>query len=217
MRLATTLLLTFIPSVFSYAQVPTAKPAVHHAAATPAAKSALPPNIPRVPGVAKPLYSLSYIDIHVGTGPLAEPQKYYTVHYTGWLAKDGTKFDSSFDHPGQQPITFPYGAHRVMPGWDTGFEGMHVGGKRRLFIPWELAYGEYGHPPTIPAKADLIFDVELIGFSDTPPQPPPPPTPPPAAPEPPKAAPDQPKSTPPDPETPPASTTTQMSNHPESD
>ncbi|PMY18315.1 peptidylprolyl isomerase, partial [Pseudomonas sp. FW305-3-2-15-A-R2A1] len=84
------------------------------------------------------LYALRYIDIEVGTGPLAETRKFYTVHYTGWLT-DGTKFDSSHDHPGGEPIVFPYGGRRVIPGWDTGFEGMHIGGKRRLYIPYQLA------------------------------------------------------------------------------
>jgi peptidylprolyl isomerase len=91
------------------------------------------------------------------------------VRYTGWLT-DGTKFDSSNDHPGAEPIVFPYGARRVIPGWDTGFEGMRVGGKRRLYVPYQLAYGDSGHPPVIPSKANLIFDVELVSQSDTPPQ-----------------------------------------------
>ncbi len=108
-------------------------------------------------------YSLDYVDTKIGAGPLAQPGKYYTVHYTGYLV-DGTKFDSSVDR--HRPITFPYGKHRVIPGWDTGFEGMRVGGKRRLYIPYELAYGEAGRPPIIPAKADLIFDIELIAQSD---------------------------------------------------
>jgi peptidylprolyl isomerase len=150
-----------------------------HRAATSAAKPAPvaapvanpadnPPNVPKIEGTPKNLYALRYIDIAVGTGDLAQQRRYYTVHYTGWLT-DGTKFDSSVDRG--EPITFPYGAHRVIPGWDTGFEGMRVGGKRRLFIPWQLAYGETGHPPVIPAKADLIFDIELISQSENPPAP----------------------------------------------
>jgi len=141
------------------------------AAATPAAAvvnpADTPPNVPKVEGTAKPLYALRYIDTVIGTGPLSEPRKYYTVHYTGWLT-DGTKFDSSVDRG--SPITFPYGARQVIAGWDTGFEGMHVGGKRRLFIPYQLAYGEMGRAP-IPPKADLIFDIELVDMSDAPPQP----------------------------------------------
>jgi peptidylprolyl isomerase len=116
----------------------------------------------------KTTYSLAYVDTVVGTGPLAQPGKFYTVHYTGYLS-DGTKFDSSVDRG--QPITFPYGKHRVIEGWDTGFEGMHVGGKRRLFIPYQLGYGEAGRPPAIPAKAELIFDIEFIAQGDEAPKP----------------------------------------------
>src|SRR6185437_8768078 len=101
--------------------------------------------------------------------PLAETHKWYTVRYTGWLT-DGTKFDSSYDHPGGEPFTFPDGAKRVIIGWDTGFEGMHVGGKRRLYVPYQLAYGELGHPPVIPAKANLVFDIQLVSMSDNPPE-----------------------------------------------
>ena len=130
----------------------------------------------------KTTYSLDYIDSKIGTGPLAQPGKFYTVHYTGYLT-DGTKFDSSVDRG--DPITFPYGQHRVIPGWDTGFEGMHVGGKRRLFIPYQLAYGETGRPPVIPAKAELVFDIEFIAQSDEMPKPKAPPAPrPPATPTP---------------------------------
>lgn len=125
-----------------------------------------PPGVPKITGTPKPLYALRYVDTVVGTGDLAQPHKYYSVRYTGWLT-DGTKFDSSYDHPGQAPISFPYGAHRVIPGWDTGFEGMHVGGKRRIYIPYQLAYGETGRPPVIPPKANLIFDMELVSMSDT--------------------------------------------------
>ena len=124
-------------------------------------------------------YSLDYVDTVVGTGAKVEARKhqYITVKYTGYFnlpgsKEDGTKFDSSDDHPGKEPFTLQYGMHSVIEGWDTGFEGMRVGGRRRLFIPWQLAYGERGRPPRMPAKADLIFDVELVGLSDTPPAPP---------------------------------------------
>ena len=136
--------------------------ATHHTA-TPVSA------IPRVHGIPHTLYALKYIDIVIGKGPLAKTHQWYTVKYTGWFP-DGTKFDSSYDHPGAEPIVFPYGAHRVIYGWDTGFEGMHVGGKRRLFVPYQLAYGELGNPPRMPAKANLIFDVELVAQSDTPPE-----------------------------------------------
>jgi peptidylprolyl isomerase len=148
-----------------------------------------PPNVPTVEGTPRTLYALRYVDIEIGTGPLAESRKFYTVHYTGWLS-DGTKFDSSHDHPGGEPIVFPYGGRRVILGWDTGFEGMHVGGKRRLYIPYQLAYGESGRSPVIPEKANLIFDVELVAQSDAPPEPPAPPKPAePANPSAPQAAP----------------------------
>jgi len=111
-------------------------------------------------------FSLDYVDTKVGAGPLAEPHKWYTVHYTGYLP-DGTKFDSSVDRG--EPISFPYGAHRVIEGWDTGFDGMHVGGRRRLYVPYELGYGETAHGP-IPPRSWLIFDVQLIAQSDTQPE-----------------------------------------------
>jgi peptidylprolyl isomerase len=117
-------------------------------------------------------YSLDYVDTVVGTGEKVEAGKYLSVKYAGYVEKDGMKFDASDDHPNKEPITIQYGMHSVIEGWDTGFEGMHVGGKRRLFIPWQLAYGERGRPPRIPAKADLIFDVEVVAQSDKPPAPP---------------------------------------------
>ncbi len=126
--------------------------------------------MPAASGVSAPLYALRYIDLKVGGGDLARSSVpgaivFYTVHYTGWLT-DGTKFDSSVDR--DQPFVFPAGAKRVITAWDTGFEGMRVGGKRRLIVPYQLAYGAAGSPPVIPEKADLIFDVELLGQGDTP-------------------------------------------------
>ena len=148
-----------------------AKPPVHRSAASPTAVK-LPANIPPAAGVTKTEYSLRYIDTKIGTGAIASPGMLYSVHYTGWLY-DGTKFDSSVDRG--TPIQFVQGQRRVIVGWDTGFEGMHVGGKRRLFIPYQLAYGELGKGP-IPAKSNLIFDVELVDMTDPHAPPPTPPT-----------------------------------------
>lgn len=128
-------------------------------------------------GLKPSTFTLAYVDTQIGTGPLAGPHQYYSVHYTGYLT-DGTKFDSSYDHTPAEPLVLHYGERGVIVGWDTGFAGMHVGGRRRLFIPYQLAYGSAGHPPQIPAKAELIFDIELVSVSDNPPPPPVRPTPP---------------------------------------
>lgn len=102
---------------------------------------------------------LQYVDLVVGTGAEAIAGKSVTVHYTGRL-QDGTKFDSSVDRG--QPFTFTLGAGQVISGWDEGIAGMKVGGKRKLVIPPDLAYGAQGYPPVIPANATLMFDVELL-------------------------------------------------------
>jgi peptidylprolyl isomerase len=131
---------------------------------------ALPAAIPPARGENRVAFALEYIDVAAGAGALAEPRKCLYAQYTGWLT-DGKKFDSSRDpdrdgRP-RSPISFPQGSRRVIAGWDLGFEGMRVGGKRRLFIPYQLAYGEAGRTPVIPPKAKLIFDVELVGVADT--------------------------------------------------
>jgi peptidylprolyl isomerase len=132
--------------------------------------SSLPAPIPKVDGERRVAFALRYTDIAVGAGAAAEPRKCFYAHYTGWLT-DGKKFDSSRDTTKdgkpKTPISFPQGARRVIAGWDLGFEGMRVGGRRRLFIPYQLAYGELGRPPVIPPKAELIFDVELMAVADT--------------------------------------------------
>jgi peptidylprolyl isomerase len=143
-------------------------------------------------------FALRYEEIKVGSGPIALPHKIYRVKYTGWLAADGHKFDASDDHPPErvfdsslqpvkgddgkpkmeagQPILFLQGRPGMILGWDLGFDGMHVGGKRRLFIPYQLAYGELGRQgpdpknPGIPPKADLIFDIELVEMIEPPAQ-----------------------------------------------
>jgi FKBP-type peptidyl-prolyl cis-trans isomerase len=81
------------------------------------------------------------------------------VHYTGWLAKNKKKIDSSI---GKEPFEFELGVGKVIKGWDEGVAGMKLGGKRRLLIPAELAYGASGTSGVIPPHADLIFEVELL-------------------------------------------------------
>lgn len=129
-----------------------------------------PAPIPHVNGKPVTAFALRQIDIVAGSGTMVAPRKCLYAHYTGWLT-DGKKFDSSRDtmpngRP-REPISFPQGARRVIAGWDVGFEGMRVGAKRRLIIPYQLAYGEAGRPPVIPSKAELIFDVELMAVADT--------------------------------------------------
>lgn len=121
----------------------------------------LPPAVPKVAGTVTEGPMLRYIDIKQGDGALAEPGKQYTLHYTGWL-RDGTQFDSSV---GRDPLQFVQGRRQVIAGFDIGFAGMKAGGKRRLFIPYQLAYGEQGRGK-IPPKSELIFDLELLGVKE---------------------------------------------------
>jgi len=120
--------------------------------------------IPAIEAPEKEFVRMRYAEVLVGTGEAAKPGQEYTVHYTGWLT-DGKKFDSSRDR--NDPLKFVQGRRRVIAGWEAGFEGMKVGGKRRLFIPYQMAYGEAGRG-AIPAKAELIFDVELLAVKDVP-------------------------------------------------
>ena len=103
---------------------------------------------------------LQYADLKVGEGEAAADGDAVEVHYTGWLAADGTKFDSSLDKGQPYPVTV--GSGGVIQGWDEGLVGMKVGGKRKLVIPPELGYGATGSPPDIPPDAQLVFDVELL-------------------------------------------------------
>ena len=121
------------------------------------------------PAPSEPTFSdsgLGIIDIEVGTGETPTPGQILVVHYTGWVSEDGTKFDSSLD--AGMPFEFVLGAEQVIAGWDEGLATMNVGGKRRLIIPAELAYGEQGRPPIIPSNAELTFDVELVEIKEAP-------------------------------------------------
>lgn len=108
-------------------------------------------------GYTRPMQSE---DLVVGNGSEAVAGKKVSVHYTGTLT-NGSKFDSSLDRG--QPFQFQLGAGQVIRGWDQGVAGMKVGGKRRLTIPPELAYGARGFPPVIPPNSTLVFEVELLG------------------------------------------------------
>ncbi len=99
------------------------------------------------------------IDIlNSGEGEETKHGDVVVVHYTG-IFENGDKFDSSVDRG--EPFEFNLGAGQVIKGWDLGVMGMKVGEKRKLTVPYHLAYGESGYGP-IPPKATLVFDVELI-------------------------------------------------------
>ncbi len=104
---------------------------------------------------------LKITDVKVGTGATAKAGDTISVLYTGKF-EDGTVFDASSKHGGQ-PIQFTLGAGQVIKGWDMGFDGMKVGGKRTLVIPSDLGYGANDYGP-IPGGSTLIFDIELVGI-----------------------------------------------------
>jgi len=179
-----------------------AKPSVpaKTAPATPgAAVTKYPPGKKAEPTLKKTLFSLKVQDLKIGTGAEVEPG-WYKVKYTGWRAADGVVFDSWDQHPtplkdkdGKQevdaegkpkvgppePIAMPLSSGRMIPGFDHGFDGMRIGGIRRIFVPSQLGYGAHAIPdrtehPGIPANSDLVFEVELVDKAEAPAPPPPP-------------------------------------------
>jgi peptidylprolyl isomerase len=170
-------------------------------AAKPATASAaikLPAGVPAVDAPVKTAFTITqrYQEIVVGTGDEALPGKLVKFHFTMWTAADGIKIDSSYDHPGPalkdkdgkpvlgedgkpklgdpQPGAVVVGQGRPFPGWDIGFDGLKKGGKRRVFIPWQLGIGAREIPardathPAIPGKSDLIIDLEVVDVADAP-------------------------------------------------
>jgi peptidylprolyl isomerase len=104
---------------------------------------------------------LQYIEIEKGDGPAPQAGQVVAVHYRGTL-EDGTDFDNSYDRG--QPFAFALGRGMVIPGWDEGIALMKMGGKARLIIPPDLAYGERGAGNVIPPNATLLFEVELVSI-----------------------------------------------------
>jgi peptidylprolyl isomerase len=101
---------------------------------------------------------LKYRDVVVGKGPQPKAGETVVVNYTGKFT-NGKVFDTSV---GKRPFEFHLGRGEVIKGWDEGVGSMHVGGRRKLLIPPELAYGQGGYPGVIPPNSTLTFDVELL-------------------------------------------------------
>jgi len=160
----------------------------------------LPPGVPKVtpPAAVKAIpFTVHYQDIKIGAGAEAESGKIWQIKYTEWRAADGVQIDTwnsdahkktSLGKDGKpetgpdgkpkmtdaEPAKIVQGAGRIsITGLDYGLAGMKIGGKRRIFIPWQLGFGMRSIPdrtgqPGIPAKSDLIIDVELVGVTDVP-------------------------------------------------
>jgi FKBP-type peptidyl-prolyl cis-trans isomerase len=111
------------------------------------------------PNAKRTSTGLRYVVLAEGQGELAKPGDLVRVLYTGWLL-DGTIFDKSLDP--QKPLEFRLGRHNVIEGWDQGLQLMRPGEKRLFIIPYELAYGSRGQPPSIPPRATLVFEVNLL-------------------------------------------------------
>ena len=123
---------------------------------TPLAPGTAPATDPQVP-----VTELKIIDERVGTGPVAKIGDQLSMNYRGTLL-NGAEFDSSY---GRAPFDVAIGTGQVIKGWDQGIPGMKVGGKRKLIIPAELAYGERSPSEKIPANSPLQFEVELLSVN----------------------------------------------------
>ena len=130
----------------------------------------LPAPVPPVEGSVQESPKVHYIDVSPGSGPVtgSNSSQRYTLLYTGWL-RNGKQFSAAMDP--KNPFVFVTGRRQVIAGFELGFDGMRVGGKRRLFLPYQLAYGVRGNPPGVPPRAELIFDVELLSVEDVPDEP----------------------------------------------
>lgn len=135
------------------------EPTPTETATTSPATSASPTSSPKTITMEN---GLKIEEVQVGTGAQAKAGDTISAHYTGYFT-DGKIFDSSSEG---SPISFKLGAGNVIQGWDLGLVGMKVGGKRKLTIPPDLAYGPDGIPNAIPPNSTLIFDVELVKIGE---------------------------------------------------
>jgi FKBP-type peptidyl-prolyl cis-trans isomerase FkpA len=153
------------PEAVKQAELPAPPPNTVGPAGTPppAAAAAERKTVAAKTAPAKPAFTRT--DTVVGTGREAQKGRRLSVNYTGWLYDNtsgdlkGRMFDTS---KGRGPFDFVLGAGQVIPGWDQGFDGMKVGGHRRLIIPPDLAYGVDGAGGVIPPNATLVFEMELL-------------------------------------------------------
>jgi FKBP-type peptidyl-prolyl cis-trans isomerase FkpA len=112
--------------------------------------------------------SLEIVDLKAGDGAAVAAGQRAVLQYTGWLydasapEHKGKQFDSS--RGGPEPFRFTVGRGEVIKGWDQGVAGMKIGGRRRLIIPPDLAYGDAGAGGVIPPGATLVFDVDLLAI-----------------------------------------------------
>jgi FKBP-type peptidyl-prolyl cis-trans isomerase len=136
---------------------------------TTAAKAEKVPKVSAVPRSEAPKMittpsGLRYEDIKVGTGKVAVDSMKVQCHYTLWLADStglvkGTMLQSSKERGMPLDCRLDVG---LIVGWSEGMKGMKEGGVRTLYVPWKLGYGEAGRQPMIPAKANLIFEIEYL-------------------------------------------------------
>jgi peptidylprolyl isomerase len=140
---------------------PTAEATLEQPTVAPTSTSAAANAQPADENAITTASGLQYVEIEKGTGPAPQPGEVVVVNYRGTL-EDGTEFDNSYVRG--EPFQFALGQGMVIPGWDEGVALMHEGGKAKLIIPPDLAYGEAGAGSTIPPNATLIFEVELVSI-----------------------------------------------------
>lgn len=182
MRFALVIFASLLVAIIATAQTPSPSPS---ASPSPAVKEKLKKEAPKVttspsasttakkPETKLPSNPKDLVieELQVGTGKAAAKGKTVKVHYTGWLYDVaapnglGKQIDSSLKRG--EPWSFVLGSGQVIKGWDEGFRDMKVGGKRRLIIPSEMAYGKNGARTEVPPNAPLLYEIELIDVIDT--------------------------------------------------